>query len=50
MVLFLVLCLLTAPRAAFSAALLITEVADKGTSNACPSDQDWVEIHNPGPG
>ena len=27
---------------------MISEVADKGTSNACPGKQDWVELHNTG--
>ena len=30
------------------AAVIISEISDKGTSNACPDKQDWVEIHNTG--
>ena len=30
------------------AAVIINEVADKGTANACPGKQDWVELHNTG--
>ena len=31
------------------AAIIISEVADKGSSNTCPNNEDWVELHNIGP-
>ena len=35
-------------RLAVSSTVIISEVADKGTSNACPEKQEWVELHNSG--
>ena len=35
-------------RAAGSTTIIINEVADKGTTNACADKQDWVELHNAG--